>query len=249
MVALSVRPVNGPRDMKRSTFYGKCLWRALASGYAWASLASLAITIICGYLAYANPRWGTDVTILVWLVPFCVLLVTAIVAWTLAPYAMYRELETAGESRIEELLTEHRKAIARSEELHATAIAERDEVRAACEDLKKPKKTRGDRNDVIRRFQRIVDAGKKITPERWSDFKTWESQMIPVVQECLEEHWANEIIQPGQDMLRIQSPNEKEKAKCWLTATIAKVQGWIGALRDGKVDHCIRADFYVEIQS
>jgi hypothetical protein len=126
------------------------------------------------------------------------------------------------------------------------AIAERDEARTACEELKKPKKKRGDRNDVIRRFQRLVDAGKKITPERWSDFKNWESQMIPVVQECFEEHWANELVQPGQDVLRIQSPNEKEKAKHWLTATIAKLQGWIGAMRDGKVDHCIREDFCVD---
>lgn len=157
-------------------------------------------------------------------------------------------LTTKGAERDDEVrLLRHQLATAERE--RDAACADRAAALAECEILRKPTKQRGNRNDVIRRFQRLVDAGKKIAPEQWSDFKNWELQMIPVVQECLEEHWANEIIQPGQDILRTQSPNEKEKAKYWLAATIAKVQGWIGALRDGNVDHCIREDFYVDVQA
>jgi hypothetical protein len=93
MVLLSVRLVNGPGAMTKTQFYGRCFWLAVKSGYALASLASLVATAVCGFLAYQHPAWGNTVTLLVWIVPLMVFLGTAIVAWTLAPYVMYRELE------------------------------------------------------------------------------------------------------------------------------------------------------------
>jgi hypothetical protein len=89
--------------MTRTKFYRNCLKRAWNSGYWWASLAALLALFVGGALAYEHPEWGNTVTALMWAVPLAVFIATAIVAWTLAPYAMYRELEQSSDDVIKEL--------------------------------------------------------------------------------------------------------------------------------------------------
>jgi len=131
----------------------------------------------------------------------------------------------------------------------AIAQRERDETRAAFEDSKKPKKQKGNRNDVIRRFQRVIDNGKQIDPQSMADYENWMAQMKTVVRECLDEHWAKDVIELRPDTLRVQDANDRERARRLLGASIAKIHGWNGELRDGKVDHCIREDFYIDVQA
>jgi hypothetical protein len=79
--------------MDRRVFYWRCLKRACRGGYGWASGASLLATVVCGFLASQHHEWGDSLTLWLWAVPLAVFLATAIVAWNLAPHAMYRELE------------------------------------------------------------------------------------------------------------------------------------------------------------
>ncbi|HEV8072003.1 MAG TPA: hypothetical protein VGP76_30085 [Planctomycetaceae bacterium] len=80
--------------MKRRTFYWTCLKRAFSGGYGVAEKAAFGVAIIGGIVAWESPKLNPTVAIMVWLIPLCVFLGTLIVSWTLAPYGMYRELES-----------------------------------------------------------------------------------------------------------------------------------------------------------
>ena len=67
-----------------------------------------------------------------------------------------------------DMLYKGRKAGTASRDARDSAIADRN---AALDESKKPKKKRGDQNDVIKRYQRLVDAGLKINPQSSADLR------------------------------------------------------------------------------
>jgi hypothetical protein len=103
--------------MKRSTFYWQCLKRACKGAYFWASLAALIALFVCGVVAYRHPAWNETVTALMWAIPLAVFLGTAVIAWTLAPYAMYRELELASASTLKAMQESTAKLVVEREDL------------------------------------------------------------------------------------------------------------------------------------
>lgn len=105
--------------LTRKEFYFEWSRRALSGPLGWAQGIQMLLTFVLGFLSAWKPNVVGDLTPLLWIVPLIVFIVTLVVVWTLAPYAMYRELETSTASAITSLST------SKDQEL-AQILAERD---------------------------------------------------------------------------------------------------------------------------
>jgi hypothetical protein len=79
--------------MTRGQFYSECCRRATHGAFRKVEITSTVAALIGGVLGQLLPSLGKDIAMSLWLVPLIVGVVVFLVAWTLAPYAMYRENE------------------------------------------------------------------------------------------------------------------------------------------------------------
>lgn len=79
--------------MSRWQFYYQCFRRATRGAYRWAEIVEFSLMVLGGAAGWWIPGLRDELTMWLWGVPALVLVATFAVAWTMAPYAMYRELE------------------------------------------------------------------------------------------------------------------------------------------------------------
>lgn len=89
--------------MSRAIFFRECFERAVSGGFRWAEIISFVLTIVGGLVAWEWPQLNKALSMMIWMLPLIVFFGTFLVAWTLAPYVMYRELENKSAKSIESL--------------------------------------------------------------------------------------------------------------------------------------------------